>query len=70
MVFPDSNCRYGTSEPGTETDSLLSSRHAVQQTSSLDMTEGSNLIALLCVLVFLEAIGLYGLIVALFLIGK
>jgi len=70
MAFPDSNRTHGTSDPGTETEPLLSSRHAVQNTSSLDMTKGSNLIALLCVLVFLEAIGLYGLIVALFLIGK
>eukprot|EP00979_Chaetoceros_neogracilis_P016480 scaffold8198_cov287-Chaetoceros_neogracile.AAC.3 len=38
--------------------------------SALDMTKGYNLIALTCVLVFLEAIGLYGLIVSLFLIGK
>jgi ATP synthase proteolipid subunit len=69
MVFPDSDRTHGTSEPGTLTEPLVSSQH-VGQTSSLDMTKGSNLITLLCVLVFLEAIGLYGLIVALCLIGR
>jgi len=70
MVFPDSDRTHGTSESGTLTEPLVSSQHVGQQTSFLDMTERSNLTALLGVLIFLEAIGLYGLIVALFLIGK
>ena len=70
MAFPDADRTHGTSEPGTLTEPLLTSQQVGQETSSLDMTKRSNLTALLGVLIFLEAIGLYGLIVALFLIGK
>ena len=64
VVFPDSNRTHGTSEPGTLTEPLVSSQH-VGHRSSIDMTKGSNLITLLCVL----RIRPFGVIVALILIG-
>jgi ATP synthase proteolipid subunit len=64
---------------GPETQSLLSNEQNPQNQcpaqnnmilSHVNMSEGFNFWSLIIVLVFMEAIGLYGLVVALFFIGE
>ncbi len=58
----------GTEDAGGERQPLISNGASLPVFSS--SLEGKSYLYFLCIFVFIEAIGLYGLIVALFMIGK
>lgn len=70
MILPRNGLDHDESNGnvGSERQSLLSNEVRRRQVSSI--SEGFEFIALLICLVFLEAIGLYGLIIAVFFISS